>query len=98
MVKNDIEIDFVRDCVYHRNGIMGVGFYVFDFVWRDEDDEDVYARAIVFSPDSDSEKPTHYAVTVGDARQRFRGDHFIDAIWAEIKRRRDDGRYTMWGE
>lgn len=79
-----VEINEIIACEYHRNGIAGAGFYVCDFLFSDEYQTDVEARAVVF-PDDEEKTPRNYAITTMDPRERWRGDHFIDALWPKIK-------------
>lgn len=69
----------IQNLAYHRNGVCGVGFYVVDFTSPDIDGP---ARAILF-PNGDK-TPTYYAITTQDPADTWRGDHFIDALWAAL--------------
>lgn len=57
---------------YHRNGIMGHSFTACGFEYMG-----IPMRAVVFDAKT-------YAVTSGDLADRWRGDHFINAIEARI--------------
>jgi hypothetical protein len=78
-----VEINKICAVDYHRNGIAGHGFYVCDFIWSDEYNSEIEARAVVFG-DSDGQ-PEHYAITTKDPSEKWRGDHFIDLLWVEIQ-------------
>ena len=80
---SDININYITNYEYHRNGVCGIGFHVIDFTWSDADFCEK-SRAIVF--DNGDEKPTHYAVTTSDPQEKWRGDHFIDLLWPKIQR------------
>ena len=69
---------------YHRNGVCGIGFYRVDF-----EDDGEKLLALVFPPDDDDvaegKRPESYAVVNPEnMNARYRGDHFIDAIWEHI--------------
>ena len=85
---NEIKIDEIIACEYHRNGVCGVGFNVVDFVWSDRDFTKIKARAIVFS--NGDEYPTHYSVTTDDPLEKWRGDHFINLLWPIIEQKSEE--------
>ncbi len=88
-----ITIDRVIDHKYHRNGVCGEGFYAVDFIWSDGDFKNQKARAVIF-PNGD-EKPTHYAITsIDDISDRWRGDHFIDDLWAFLEADKTNHAYA----
>jgi hypothetical protein len=78
-----VRIDRIIAKDFHRNGVCGMGFYVVDFVFSDEELSDIAARAIIF-PD-DEKTPTYYAITTEDICDKWRGDHFIDDLWNLIQ-------------
>lgn len=82
-----ITIDTIKTVEYHRNGICGVGFYVCDFSWSDEWNTCLEARDVVF--ENGDGVPDHYAITTHDPSEKWRGDHFIDHLWPEIRKEMD---------
>lgn len=85
-----IKIDQIKAVEAHRNGICGAGFYVCDFVWSDNENSQIEARAVVFPNRRDETKiPEYYAVTTLDPKEAWRGDHFIDLVWPEIQKAMD---------
>ena len=72
---------------YHRNGICGMGFYNCSFE-ADTGPESGWQpfNAIVFPKPESQDEDWYYAVTTpGDINQKWRGDHFVDALWALIR-------------
>ncbi len=82
-----IIIDQIQSVEYHRNGVGGIGFYVCDFVWSDDEITGPSARAVVF--ENGDSRPDHYAITTADPSEKWRGDHFIDLLWPEIQKAMD---------
>jgi hypothetical protein len=87
-----ITIDHIKAVEYHRNGICGIGFYVCDFSFSDDYSQGLDARAVVF--ENGDGMPDHYAVTTSDPSEKWRGDHFIDLLWPEIRKAMD----AKWDE
>ena len=79
----------VNNVKYHRNGICGEGFFAANITWQYEDDNQPQHGVMIAFPrhvKGRRLKPTHYALTTQDVTQTWRGDHFIDAVWAAIEK------------
>lgn len=69
---------------WHRNGVGGIGFYSVEFNWKDDDNNYRKMIATVF-PEANGRSPEYYAVLdIGSPAERWRGDHFIAALWNAI--------------
>lgn len=86
-----IEIKRIK---YHRNGIGGAGFYTVEFTFFDDECDYRDMVATIFNEDGKS--PEYYAVLdLKDPSYRWRGDHFIYALWKAIQDEREDEETRM---
>lgn len=83
---------------YQRNGICGIGFYAVAFTFT----EDGETRAMVgFVVPPDDKKPGAQPEVYGvmdpaDMREMWRGDRFVDDLWAACQTASADGSAHKW--
>jgi hypothetical protein len=75
---------------YHRNGVGGAGFFTVEFTFFDDDCNYRDMVATIF-PEAEGDMPSHYAVLdIAEPSYRWRGDHFIYALWRAINAAQED--------
>jgi hypothetical protein len=78
----------IRRIRYHRNGVMGTGFYLVEFSVADEG-ECYDLRAIQF--DTDDWHRLTAVIDPSNVAERFRGDEFAHDIREACERASEDG-------